>query len=173
MFGYYKRLRHVRNILEIPMLSEVNKVFKIIPIFVSSLLYFVPTLPFNNFSKSLKPPPPCLIWPPEPVASRTTPRLSFHVIISHNLNLICNSTNYQARELKTTSSNIQLNLQTKSYQTLRTGSAGTKELWCDVPWFLKALTPNAMTLEAQNNLRKRSLNKILDLQWGVMSILWC
>ena len=29
---------------EVPMLSEVNKVFKDNPIFVSSLLYFVPTL---------------------------------------------------------------------------------------------------------------------------------
>ena len=41
MFGYCKRLR---NILEIvPMLSEVNKVFKDNPNFVSSLLYFVPS----------------------------------------------------------------------------------------------------------------------------------
>ena len=30
------------NILEIPMLSEVNKVFKDNPNFISSLLYFVP-----------------------------------------------------------------------------------------------------------------------------------
>ena len=36
----------VRNILEIPMLNELNKVFKDNPIFVSSLLYFVPTPPF-------------------------------------------------------------------------------------------------------------------------------
>ena len=54
MFRYCKRLR---NILEIPMLSEV-KVFKDNPNFVSSLSYFVPTprliisqnrwsLPFN------------------------------------------------------------------------------------------------------------------------------
>ena len=40
MFRYCKLLR---NILEIPMLSEVNKVSKNNPNFVSSLLYFVPT----------------------------------------------------------------------------------------------------------------------------------
>ena len=40
-------------------------------------------------------------------------------------------------------------------------------LCCDVPYFLKALTPNAMAREV---LRKRSLNKIPDLQGGVMSI---
>ena len=39
LFTYCKRLR---NILEIPMLSEVNKVFKDNPNFVSSLLYFLP-----------------------------------------------------------------------------------------------------------------------------------
>ena len=58
MFHYCKRLR---NILEIPMLSEVN-IFKDNPNFVPSLLYFIPSVyfdpPFNNFSKSLKPPPP-------------------------------------------------------------------------------------------------------------------
>ena len=43
MFRYCKRLR---NILETPMLSEVNKVFKDNPNFVSSLLYFVPTVYF-------------------------------------------------------------------------------------------------------------------------------
>ena len=58
-FRYCKRLR---NILEIPMLSEVNKVFKDNPDFVSSLLYFVPPTvyfdpPFKNFSKSLYPLP--------------------------------------------------------------------------------------------------------------------
>ena len=45
MFRFCKRLR---NMLEIPMLSEVtgNKVFNLKdnPIFVSSVLYFVPTL---------------------------------------------------------------------------------------------------------------------------------
>ena len=59
MFHYCKRLR---NILEIPMLSEVN-IFKDNP-----LLYFIPSVyfdpPFNTFSKSLK--PPRLIWPPPP-----------------------------------------------------------------------------------------------------------
>ena len=51
------------NILEIPMLSEVNKVNKDNSIFVSFLLYVVSTPssilnpPFNNFSKSLNPPP--------------------------------------------------------------------------------------------------------------------
>ena len=40
MFRYCKRLR---NILEIPMLSEVNKVFKDNLNCVSSFLYFVPT----------------------------------------------------------------------------------------------------------------------------------
>ena len=58
VFRYWKRLR---NILEIPMLSEVNKMFKDNPIFFSFLLsvlfppnpvYFDP--PFNNFSKSSK-----------------------------------------------------------------------------------------------------------------------
>ena len=58
VFRFYKWLR---NILEIPMLSQVNKVFRNNPISVSSLLYFVPIPayfdpPFNNFSKSLKPP---------------------------------------------------------------------------------------------------------------------
>ena len=58
----------LRNILEIPMLSKVNKVSKDNPIFVFFLLYFVPTPlliltpPFINFSKSLK--PPHLFWPP-------------------------------------------------------------------------------------------------------------
>ena len=66
MFRKYKRLR---NILEIPMLSEVNKVDKDNPIFVSFLLYFVPPAyfdpPFNNFSKSLnRPPPPVYFDPP-------------------------------------------------------------------------------------------------------------
>ena len=69
MFLYCKRLR---NILEIPMLSEVNKVNKDNPIFVSFLLYFVPTPPlprlfcppFINFSKSLKLPPFILTPPP-------------------------------------------------------------------------------------------------------------
>ena len=52
------------------MLSEVNKVNKDNPIFVSFLLYFVPTPPliltppFINFSKSLKPPPFILTPPP-------------------------------------------------------------------------------------------------------------
>ena len=51
------------SILEIPMLSEVNKVNKDNSIFVSFLLYVVSTPsfilnpPFNNFSKSLSPPP--------------------------------------------------------------------------------------------------------------------
>ena len=52
MFGYCKLLL---NILKIPMLSEVNKVFMDNPNFVSSLLYFshppvilTPGLPFNN-----------------------------------------------------------------------------------------------------------------------------
>ena len=40
MFAYGKWLL---NILEIPMSSEVNKVFKDNPNFVCSLLYFVPT----------------------------------------------------------------------------------------------------------------------------------
>ena len=50
------------------MLSEVNKVNKDNSIFVSFLLYFVPipplilTPPFNNFSKSLK--PPVILTPP-------------------------------------------------------------------------------------------------------------
>ena len=52
VFRYYKWLR---NILEIPMLSEVNNVFCIL--FLASV-YFDPPPPFNNFSKSLKPPPP-------------------------------------------------------------------------------------------------------------------
>ena len=42
MFRDCKRLR---NILEILMLSEVNEVNKDNPIFVSFLLYFVPTPP--------------------------------------------------------------------------------------------------------------------------------
>ena len=37
-------LKWLRNILEIRILSEVNKVFKDNPNFVSSLLYFVPTV---------------------------------------------------------------------------------------------------------------------------------
>ena len=40
MFRYCEWLR---NILEIPMLSEVNEIFKDNPNFVSSLSYFVPT----------------------------------------------------------------------------------------------------------------------------------
>ena len=68
---YCKRLRIIP---EIPILSEVNKVFKDNPNFVSSLLYYVttssfiltapppPPPPFNNFSQSLK--LPRLIWPP-------------------------------------------------------------------------------------------------------------
>ena len=60
MFRYRNRFR---NLLEIPTLSEVNKVFKDNPIFISYLLYFVPIPPyiltpppppFNNFSKFLK-----------------------------------------------------------------------------------------------------------------------
>ena len=43
MFGYCKWLL---NILEIPMMSEVNIVFTDSPNFVSSLLYFVPTSQF-------------------------------------------------------------------------------------------------------------------------------
>ena len=56
MFGRCKRLL---NLLETPIFSEVNEVFKDNSNFVSSLLYFDPP-PFNNFSKSLKPtdPPP-------------------------------------------------------------------------------------------------------------------
>ena len=46
VFRYYKRLL---NILEIPMLSEVNEVFKDNPNFVSSLLYFVPTPRLSSF----------------------------------------------------------------------------------------------------------------------------
>ena len=42
MFRYYT-CKWLHNILEILMLSEVNKVFKDNPNFVSSLLYFVPT----------------------------------------------------------------------------------------------------------------------------------
>ena len=61
MFRYCKRLR---NILEIPMLSEVNKVNKDNLSFVSFLFYFVPTPParayfdppFNNFSNPWSPP---------------------------------------------------------------------------------------------------------------------
>ena len=51
------------------MLSEVNKASKDNPIFVSFLLYFVPTPlliltpPFINFSKPLKP-PPFILTPP-------------------------------------------------------------------------------------------------------------
>ena len=47
--------------LEIPMLSEVNKDSHT---FISFLLHFVPPPPppFINFSKSLK--PPCLFLPP-------------------------------------------------------------------------------------------------------------
>ena len=51
MFRYYKRLR---NILEILMSSEVNKVFKDNPIF----LYFVPTPRLIIFQNPLTPPPP-------------------------------------------------------------------------------------------------------------------
>ena len=36
------RSKRLHNILDIPMLSEVNKVFNDNPIFVFSLLYFVP-----------------------------------------------------------------------------------------------------------------------------------
>ena len=66
LLTYCKRLR---NILEIPMLSEVNKVFKDNPNFVSSLLYFVlmhspfilsPSL--INFQNPWS--PPVYIWPP-------------------------------------------------------------------------------------------------------------
>ena len=47
VFCYYKCLC---NILEIPMLSKVNNVFKDNPIFASSLFYFVPTPPtFKHF----------------------------------------------------------------------------------------------------------------------------
>ena len=59
MFHHCERLR---NILEIPMLSEVNKVNKDNPIFVSFLLYVSnPRLFFQNPwspSVSLDPPPP-------------------------------------------------------------------------------------------------------------------
>ena len=53
MFRLCKRLR---NILEIPMFSEVNKVNKDNPIFVSFLLYFVPTPPLILSPRLLKPP---------------------------------------------------------------------------------------------------------------------
>ena len=36
------RRKRLHNLLDIPMLSEVNKVFNDNPIFVFSLLYFVP-----------------------------------------------------------------------------------------------------------------------------------
>ena len=66
------------------MLSEVNKVNKDNPIFISFLLYFVPTPcayfdspPFNNFSKSLKT-PPFILTPPiyyEPESTKYKPQV--------------------------------------------------------------------------------------------------
>ena len=64
-------LKRLRNIIEIPMLSEVNKVSKIILFSSLSFFYILPPPlilipPFNNFSKSLKPPPPVYFDPPPP-----------------------------------------------------------------------------------------------------------